>query len=222
MNKKSETEFYGSTSKPSSVDNRTSGVRQAVTSRPSEPPSERPIPSGSRSLNDLLSREESSKRASSSSQGRHQAGQHKSLSTSLRDKSSTIVPKHERGLSSASGSRYPVKTEQHRADDQPQSSRLSSSLTSRLRPGDDGSDREGSDDQKRFGKRDAETLTVLEDLKTGPTEFGRDPEGMAEWTWVEPNSGINLRSVSRNPVSGHPVNGSLTANATHRIMMSKN
>lgn len=67
---------------------------------------------------------------------------------------------------------------------------LSTSLTSRRRQEED--DSEGKD-QGRFGKRDAEDLTVLEDLQTGPTEFGRDPEGMAEWTWVEPNSGINLR-----------------------------
>ncbi|KAJ9125022.1 hypothetical protein QFC24_002956 [Naganishia onofrii] len=70
---------------------------------------------------------------------------------------------------------------------------LSTSLASRRRQGDEDSQGDDSKDQGRFGKRDAEDLTVLEDLQTGPTEFGRDPEGMAEWTWVEPNSGINLR-----------------------------
>ncbi|KAJ9115105.1 hypothetical protein QFC22_005435 [Naganishia vaughanmartiniae] len=79
---------------------------------------------------------------------------------------------------------------------------LSTSLATRRRQGDDDSQGEDSKDQGRFGKRDAEDLTVLEDLETGPTEFGRDPEGMAEWTWVEPNSGINLRQryISHNDV----------------------
>lgn len=188
---KSETEIYGSSSKSSSTDHRSSRTNESSSSRAREDRHERPAPSGSRTLGDLLSNEAKSNRASSSSQGRLQTDRQKSLSTSMRDRSAAIIPKHERGSSLASGSR--VKSELDRAEDLPQPSRLASSLTARRRTGDGDSDREGSEDQKPFGKRDAETLMVLEDLKTGPIEYGRDPEGMAEWTWVEPNSGINLR-----------------------------
>lgn len=86
-----------------------------------------------------------------------------------------------------------VKSESYQSARHGESSRLSESLASRRRQDTHGSDGEGSEEQKPFGKRDAETLTVLEKLETGPIEYGRDPEGMAEWTWVEPNSGLNLR-----------------------------
>jgi hypothetical protein len=193
---KSETEFYGGSSKSTSTDHRSSRTNEASSSRSREDRHGTSAPSGSRTLGDLLTNEAKSKRACSSSQGRSHTDQQKSLSTSMRDRSATIIPKRERGSSLASGSRHLVKSEPHRAEDLPQPSRLASSLTARRRTGDGDSDKEGSEDQKPFGKRDAEALTVLEDLKTGPIEYGRDPEGMAEWTWVEPNSGINLRYAS--------------------------
>ncbi|KAL7421013.1 hypothetical protein Q5752_003897 [Cryptotrichosporon argae] len=42
------------------------------------------------------------------------------------------------------------------------------------------------------GERDADGLTVLEDLKMGPGDFGKDPEGEEMWEHLEPNSGIRL------------------------------
>lgn len=38
-------------------------------------------------------------------------------------------------------------------------------------------------------------LTVLENLKLGPQEFGRDPEGEEDWLHLEPNSQIRLLYV---------------------------
>lgn len=35
-------------------------------------------------------------------------------------------------------------------------------------------------------------LTILENLKLGPQEFGLDPEGDTEWLHFEPNSKIRL------------------------------
>lgn len=110
----------------------------------------------------------------------------------MQSRTGTINLKQEREREAAS-SRHFVKSERHQPTDRAESSRLSAQLTSRRRQDDHGSDAEGSEDRKPFGKRDADTLTVLENLETGPIEYGRDPEGMAEWTWVEPNSGFNLR-----------------------------
>lgn len=42
------------------------------------------------------------------------------------------------------------------------------------------------------GRRDQDDLTVLEELKTGPADFGRDPDGEEIWEFLEPNSGIRL------------------------------
>jgi hypothetical protein len=193
---KSAADFYGSSIKSSLTDHRNSRIHQSSSSRSKEDRHDRSAPSRSRSLGDLLSSEAKSKRASSSSHGRPQTEQSKSLSTSMRDRSTSTMPKHERTSGLASGSRHSVKSEPRHEADLPQPTSLASSLTTRRRTGHGDSEGEGSGDQKPFGKRDAETLTVLEDLATGPTEFGRDPEGMAEWTWVEPNSGINLRWVS--------------------------
>ncbi|KAJ9104557.1 hypothetical protein QFC21_002055 [Naganishia friedmannii] len=113
-----------------------------------------------------------------------------------RDRSSTMST----GLQGHSSKRLTIPVKKEGPDVKP--SILSTSLASRRRQGEDDSQGEDSKDSGRFGKRDAEDLTVLEDLQTGPTEFGRDPEGMAEWTWVEPNSGINLRQryISHNDV----------------------
>lgn len=197
--RKSEADFYGSSSKlssrseSSSTDHSKARIHQSSTSRSREDRNDRSTSTGNKSLDDLLSSEARSKRVSPSS--RPQTEQSRSLSTSMRERSTAIVPKHERRSATASGSHASVKSEPHRPDDLPQPSRLASSLTARRRTGDRDPDEEASEGQKPFGKRDAGTLTVQEDLQTGPIKFGRDPEGMAEWTWVEPNSGINLRWV---------------------------
>lgn len=44
----------------------------------------------------------------------------------------------------------------------------------------------------RTVKERAEDLTLKTNLKTGPGEFGLDPEGEHKWRAVEPNSGVRL------------------------------
>jgi hypothetical protein len=41
-------------------------------------------------------------------------------------------------------------------------------------------------------QRDADDLTILENLDPGPKEHGIDPEGGEEWLHLEPNSKIRL------------------------------
>lgn len=53
-----------------------------------------------------------------------------------------------------------------------------------------GPDRSG--DKGKRVQRDDEDLTVRHDLRIGPKEHGRDPEGEDEWSFHEPNSGIRL------------------------------
>jgi minichromosome maintenance protein 10 len=82
------------------------------------------------------------------------------------------------------------------------SSKFSSSLASIRRGSVQGFDtkdvrtrarsRSGSLEVDVSRRRDGEDLTVVEDLKIGPREFGRDPEGEDVWDFLEPNSGIRL------------------------------
>lgn len=190
----SEAQFYGKSDKSSSSIDRHSHPHQASTSRLAASFIDRPRTTGS-GLSDLLAKE-ADKRASSSksggTSGQQRDDRHRTLSTSMQQRTGTINLKEEREREAARSHRG-VKSEKRQPDGPAGSSRLSASLTSRRRQDSHGSHGEGSEDRKPFGKRDAETLTVLEDLETGPIEYGRDPEGMAEWTWVEPNSKINLR-----------------------------
>ena len=48
------------------------------------------------------------------------------------------------------------------------------------------------------GPQRGQDLTILEDLKPGPKEFGRDPEGEHDWLHLEPNSKIRLAWVLRS------------------------
>jgi minichromosome maintenance protein 10 len=41
----------------------------------------------------------------------------------------------------------------------------------------------------------SDDLTILEGLKPGPKEFGRDPEGEESWLHLEPNTKIRLSCV---------------------------
>jgi minichromosome maintenance protein 10 len=191
--RKPKLDFNGKSDKSSSAMNRHSLPHQASTSRGTTSSSDRQRTSGS--LENLIAREAEKRASSSRSSGTSgQPRDHRpsSLSTSMQHRTGTINLKEERERQAAgSHSRHVVKAEPHQSNSHAESSRLSAQLTSRRRQDDHGSD--ADEDRKPFGKRDAETLTVLEDLETGPIEYGRDPEGMAEWTWVEPNSGFNLR-----------------------------
>ena len=55
------------------------------------------------------------------------------------------------------------------------------------------------DEGRRTVLRDEDTLTIIENLIPGPKGFGRDPEGEQEWLHLEPNSGIRLLYVCKNP-----------------------
>lgn len=80
----------------------------------------------------------------------------------------------------------------------PSSSRLAASLAARRKeiaplpsvP------RAAADDDEleivRDGTERDSDLTLLNDLRLGPGEFGKDPEGEDEWRALEPNSGIRL------------------------------
>ncbi|RXK39603.1 hypothetical protein M231_03105 [Tremella mesenterica] len=53
--------------------------------------------------------------------------------------------------------------------------------------------------------RDGYDMTILENIKLGPGEFGRDPEGEEVWRDLEPNSGIRLskRILPHSEVQDH-------------------
>lgn len=48
---------------------------------------------------------------------------------------------------------------------------------------------------KLVERRREDDLTVVEDLKMGPREFGKDPAGLDLWETIEPNTGIRLTFV---------------------------
>ena len=48
-------------------------------------------------------------------------------------------------------------------------------------------------------QRDANSLTIVENLQPGTKDFGLDPEGEEEWRHLEPNTGIRLSYVPLHP-----------------------
>jgi hypothetical protein len=53
-------------------------------------------------------------------------------------------------------------------------------------------------------QRDQDGLAIIEKLRPGPRDFGKDPEGEGVWAFVEPNSGIRLSCVSPSQLSFFP------------------